>query len=296
MTNIILRFSGAATAALATGLSSAAALASEPMPWQLNLPTPVTPVAQMQYDFHTYWLLPIITIIAVLVLALLLYTCFRFRESANPTPSRTTHNSLLEVLWTGIPIIILVVLAFPSFSLLYASDRVEDPDMTLKIIGNQWYWSYEYPDHGNFTFDAILAAREAEDVPIAEEEYGRDILRLMDTDNLVVLPEDTKIRLIMTSNDVLHNWAVSDFGVRMDTVPGRLNETWMMVEEPGLYYGFCSELCGVDHAYMPIAVKIVTKPEFEAWVQQAQQEFDTVDGTPVPSAEKQVQLAETVAQ
>lgn len=266
-------------AVLSAFAMSSVAWAAEPKPWQLGLPDPVSPVARQQSIFHDYWLMPIITVITLFVLALLLYTCWRFREKANPTPSRTTHHVGLEVAWTGIPIIILVVMAFPSFALLYQSDRVEDPDMTLKIIGNQWYWSYEYPDHGNFTFDALLVARTAEEAAAAEEEYGREINRLMDTDNLVVLPEDTKIRLIMTSNDVLHNWSVSDFGVRMDTVPGRLNETWTMIEEPGIYYGFCSELCGVDHAYMPITVKVVTKPEFEAWVTEAQANFAKVGET-----------------
>jgi cytochrome c oxidase subunit 2 len=255
--------------ALATGwlaLVSTPALAAEPKPWQLNLPHPASPVAELAYDFHTI-LLWIITIITIFVAALLVYVCVRFRESANPTPSRTTHNSLLEVLWTGIPVLILVAIVFPSMKLLYASDRVEDADMTLKIIGNQWYWSYEYPDHGNFTFDAYIAARTADEA----KELG--VARLMDTDNMVVLPVDTKIRLIMTSNDVLHNWSISDFGVRLDTVPGRLNETWMQATREGTFYGFCSELCGIDHAFMPIAVKIVSKAEFEKWVAEAQEKF-----------------------
>lgn len=262
------------TASLAAVFAAGAAHAAEPQPWKMNLPAPVSPVAEMMYNFHTYWLLPVITVITIFVLGLLVYTCFRYRESANPTPSKTTHNAPLEAIWTIIPALILVVLVFPSMQLLYASDKVEDADMTVKIVGHQWYWSYEYPDHGNFTFDAFLAARTAEE---AEE---RGVKRLMDTDNFVVFPVDTKIRLIMTSNDVLHNWAVSDFGVRMDTVPGRLNETWVEVNKTGTYYGFCSELCGVDHAFMPIAVKVVPKAEFEEWVAWAQENYDTVAGTP----------------
>lgn len=269
--------------ALAAGwlaLVSTPAFAAEPKPWQLNLPHPASPVAEMAYDFHII-LLWIITIITVFVLALLIYVCVRFRESANPTPSRTTHNSVLEVLWTGIPVLILVAIVFPSMKLLYASDRVEDADMTLKIIGNQWYWSYEYPDHGNFTFDAYIAARTAEEA----KELG--VARLMDTDNMVVLPVDTKIRLIMASNDVLHNWSISDFGVRLDTVPGRLNETWMQATREGTFYGFCSELCGIDHAFMPIAVKIVSKSEFEKWVKEAQEEFAALpSNAPVKVAAK----------
>ncbi len=258
--------------ALAAGwlaLVSTPALAAEPKPWQLNLPHPASPVAEMAYEFHTI-LLWLITIITLFVLALLIYVCVRFRESANPTPSRTTHHQLLEILWTGVPVLILVAIVFPSMKLLYASDRVEDADMTLKIIGNQWYWSYEYPDHGNFTFDAYIAARTADEA----KELG--VARLMDTDNPVVLPVDTKIRLIMTSNDVLHNWSISDFGVRLDTVPGRLNETWMQATREGTFYGFCSELCGIDHAFMPIAVKIVSKAEFEKWVKEAQEKFAAV--------------------
>lgn len=275
-----------AVAASFLAVFSGVANAAEPQPWQMNLPAPVSPIAQQAYDFHTYWLMPVITIITLFVLALLLYTCYRFRASANPTPSKTTHNAPLEVIWTLVPALILVVLVFPSMQLLYASDKSQDADMTIKIIGNQWYWSYEYPDHGNFTFDALLVARTA------EEAEAENAARLMDTDNVVVLPIDTKIRLLMTSNDVLHNWSVSDFGVRMDTVPGRLNESWVLIEKPGTYYGFCSELCGTDHAYMPITVKAVPQDEFETWVTWAQQEFETVAGSPV---QENVRVADSTA-
>lgn len=264
----------AAGAAPVAMIGGGQALAAKPQPWQLSLPDPVTPIAEQMQVFHDYWLLPIITVITVFVLALLLYTCWRFRESANPTPSKRTHNSVLEVLWTGIPVIILVVLAFPSLSLLYATDDVTDADMTLKIVGHQWYWEYQYVDE-NFKFDAFLAARTKEEA----EEMGVD--RLMTTDNLVVLPSDTKIRLQMTSADVLHNWSLSDFGVRADTVPGRLNESWTLIREgeEGMYYGFCSELCGTDHAYMPIAVKVVTKDEYQQWLGEAKEQFAAIDPT-----------------
>ena len=259
-----------ALAGLAAGTGEA--LAAKAEPWQLGLPEPVTPIAEQMAAFHDYWLLPIIAAITVFVLALLLITCFRFRESANPTPSKRTHNSLLEVLWTGIPVLILVVLAFPSLKLLYATDDVADSDMTLKIVGHQWYWEYQYLDE-NFGFDAFLAARTH------EEAQEKGVERLMMTDNLVVIPSGIKIRLQMTSADVLHNWSLSDFGVRMDTVPGRLNETWTMVHEgkEGMYYGFCSELCGTDHAYMPIAVKVVTKSEYRDWVADAKQKYAALD-------------------
>jgi len=257
-------------------LAAGTATAAEPQPWQLGLPEPVTPLARQMAEFHDLWLMPIITGIVVFVLALLLFVVFRFRESRNPTPSKTTHNTILEVLWTAVPIIILVVIAFPSMRLLYATERFEDSEMTLKIIGHQWYWSYEYPDHGNFTFDANL-------VPEDELEPGQH--RLMQTDNAVVLPVDTKVRLQMTSADVLHNWAISDFGVRMDTVPGRLNETWVEVNQTGTYYGFCSELCGVNHAYMPIMVRVVSKEDFEAWVKEAQENYAKVDSPDAPPAQ-----------
>lgn len=256
-----------------------AALAAKAEPWQLGLPEPVTELARDMAVFHNNWLMPIITVITILVLALLVYVCFRFRESANPTPSKTTHNSTLEVIWTGVPVLILVVLAFPSLSLLYKTDDFEGSEMTIKIVAHQWYWEYQYPDHGNFFVDARLAARTHEEA----EEMG--VYRLMSTDNVPVFPADTKIRLQFTSADVQHNWSMSDFGVRMDAYPGRLNEWPLMpIEKPGEYFGFCSELCGTDHAFMPIHVKVVPKAEFEQWVAEAQDIYNVVDGTPVETA------------
>jgi len=270
----VFRYLTAAASALAI-LGSSAVFAAEPQPWQLGLPEPVTPLAREMASFHDNWLMPVITGIVVLVLVLLLYVIFRFSEKRNPTPSRTTHNTFLEVAWTAVPVLILVVLAVPSMRLLFATDYNGGSEMTLKIIGHQWYWSYEYPDHGNFTFDASM---------VPEEDLEPGQLRLMQTDNVVVLPVDTKVRLQFTSADVLHNWAVSDFGVRMDTVPGRLNETWVEVNQLGTYYGFCSELCGVAHSFMPITVEVVSKDDFEAWVKEAQEEFARVDDGPAPSA------------
>jgi len=262
-------------------LATAPAFAAEPKPWQLGLPDPATPIAEMLTDFHTL-LVWIITIITLFVLALILLTCYKFRESANPTPSKTTHNAVLEVAWTLIPILILVGIAFPSFKIMYAADSTDDAEMTLKVTGYQWYWNYTYPDNGNFTFDSYLLARTQ------EEAAEQDVKRMMDTDNVVVLPVETNIRLIITAADVLHNWSMSDFGVRLDAVPGRLNETWTRInaDKAGkTFYGFCSELCGTDHAFMPIVVKAVTKAEFEAWVTEAQGNFDTADGSPQPSLE-----------
>ncbi|MDP2698778.1 cytochrome c oxidase subunit II [Thalassospira sp.] len=258
--------------AVLTGLNGAAlANVGQPAPWQLGLQAPVSPVAVQGHEFFILitWLMVIITVI---VLLLLLYVLFRFSRKRNPVPSKTTHHTLLEVVWTVVPVLILLVIAIPSFRLLYFADRVEDADMTLKIIGKQWYWTYEYPDNGNFTFDSLMIDEET---AVAEGK-----LRLLDVDNPVVLPVDTNIRLIMTSDDVIHNWAMPSMFIKLDAVPGRLNETWTRI--PGEYagqtfYGQCSELCGVNHAFMPIAVKAVTMEEYEAWVEEAQQKFAAVD-------------------
>ena len=258
------------------------AFASEPAPWQLGFQPAVTPVMERINSFHDI-LLVIITLITLFVLVLLLYVMWRFSEKRNPNPSKTTHNTLVEVLWTVIPIVILVGIAVPSFRLLYFSDTVQDADITVKAIGRQWYWSFEYPDHGNFTFDAYM-------VPDEDLEPGQP--RLLTTDNAMVLPVDTNIRFVITASDVLHNFAMPSFGLKTDAVPGRLNETWAYVpaEFAGrTFYGQCSELCGTGHAYMPIMIKMVTKAEFAAWTEQAQQEFGRVD-EPAP-----VRLAEVPA-
>lgn len=263
----------AALAAVGTTLIVSASLAAEgpkagPQPWQLGLQPSASPTMDFIVSFHD-WLVILITGISVFVLALLLYVAFRFRESKNPTPSTTTHHSLLEVAWTAIPIIILVIIAIPSFKLLYFADRVEKADMTLKIIGNQWNWTYQYPDHGNFEFTAsMLQGDELGEAKKAEaaKNSGRPILRQLSTDNPVVLPVGKKIRLIMTATDVLHAWGVSPLGVRLDTVPGRLNETWVEIKKPGVYYGYCSELCGAGHAYMPIELHAVSPSKFKEWV------------------------------
>lgn len=260
------------------------AWASEPTPWQMGLQPAASPTAAMIAELHDA-LLIVITVITVFVLGLLMYASIRFRESRNPTPSKTTHHALLEIAWTVVPVLILVAIAIPSMKLLYFSDKVEDGDMTLKVIGHQWYWEYQYPDYGNFTFDANM-------VPEAELKPGQK--RLMDTDNPVVLPVGKKIRLLFASADVIHNWSMSSFGVKIDTTPGRLNETWVQIDRAGTYYGFCSELCGVNHAYMPIMVKAVPPAEFDAWVKKAKQEFARVDEPEAPAgtpAEEAVKVA-----
>ncbi|MEX2009545.1 MAG: cytochrome c oxidase subunit II [Dongiaceae bacterium] len=251
----------------ATGLP-ATAFADQPRPWQLGLQDAATPVMERIVNFHDA-LLVVISVISAFVLALLLYVIFRFNERRNPTPSRTAHNTLIEVLWTALPVIILIGITIPSIRLIWYADRTQDADMTIKAIGHQWYWSYEYPDNGNFTFDALL-------VPDSDLQPGQ--LRLLETDNRIVLPVDTNIRLLVTATDVIHSWAIPAFGVKLDTVPGRVNETWMRITREGTYYGQCSELCGIGHGYMPIAVEAVSKPAFDAWVAEAQVKFARADG------------------
>jgi len=273
---------GLALGPVLLGANQALAATGAAKPWQTEFQTPATPVMENIVGFNDM-LFAIIATIFFVVLALLLYTLWRFNAKRNPRPSKTTHNTLLEVIWTAVPIMILVVIAIPSFKLLYYMDRVEDADLTIKAIGHQWYWSYEYPDNGNFTFDALI---------VPDDEIADGQLRLLTTDNAVVLPVNTTIRLQTTADDVIHSWAMPSFGIKLDAVPGRLNETWMRIEREGTYYGQCSELCGVNHGFMPIMVKAVSKEAFAAWVEKAKQEFARVDApatTNVARAEPETQ-------
>jgi cytochrome c oxidase subunit 2 len=257
--------------AQAVGPDTPAAVGGQPTAWQLNFQAPASPVAERIEDLHD--LLLFITIaISVFVLALLAYVCIRYRASRSPVPSRRTHNTVLEIAWTAIPVLILVVIAIPSFKLLYFMDRAVNPEMTLKAVGHQWYWSYEYPDNGDFTFDAYM---------IADEDLQEGQLRLFDVDNRIVLPVETDVRLLTTATDVIHSWAVPALGVKLDAVPGKINETWLRINRPGIYYGQCSELCGAYHAFMPVMIEAVSKEQFDAWVQQAQEEFARAGGVDV---------------
>jgi cytochrome c oxidase subunit 2 len=264
----------AALAVLISGLAAGAALAADngtpglPTPWHLGMQPAVSPVAVEMHNFHDL-LMWIIVLITLFVLALLIYVMVRFRASANPVPSKTSHNTLVEVLWTVVPILILIVIAVPSFKLLYYADKTAKPELTIKAIGKQWYWSYEYPDNGNFTFDATI---------IPENEIKQGQHRLLETDNVVVVPVDTNIRLLITAADVIHAWAMPAFGVKKDAVPGRTNETWFRAEREGTYYGQCSEICGAYHGYMPIKVQVVSKEAYAKWADEAKQKFASVDG------------------
>jgi cytochrome c oxidase subunit 2 len=264
----------AATLAGVFGAGVGMAQASEIKDWQLGFQEPASLTMERIDGFHDF--VTIISIaITVFVMVLLLIIIFKFNERANPTPTTTTHNMLLEVLWTAGPVLILMIIAVPSFKLLYYADRVENPDMTLKIIGNQWYWSYEYPDYGNFGFDANM---------VTDEDIAKNpkLKRLLDTDNRVVLPVGKRIQLLMTSNDVIHNWGIPAFGVKLDTVPGRLNETWVQITKPGVYYGFCSELCGINHSYMPVTIEAVSPEDFAIWVKAAQKKYARKDAPAQP--------------
>ena len=256
-------------AALCALTAPGGAAAAQPQPWQTGFQAAATPLMERIDSFHDL-LLVIITLISAFILALLAYVVFRFNAKANPRPSRVTHNTTLEVLWTVVPALILVVIAVPSFKLLYYSDVVPEADMTIKATGNQWYWTYEYPDHGGFEFDSNM---------VAESELKDGQPRLLAVDNRIVVPVDSVVRLQVTASDVLHAWAMPAFGVKIDAVPGRLNETWFgPVAKEGVYYGQCSELCGAKHGFMPIAVEAVSKADFESWVAKARKEFA---GTPL---------------
>ena len=247
---------------LAASLAGAAG-ADQPRDWQMGLQPAASTTMERIVDLHDL-LMVVITLITVFVVALLLYVMFRFSERRNPTPTKTTHNTVIEVLWTTVPVIVLVIIAIPSFKLLYYADRVADAEMTIKAIGHQWYWSYEYPDHGDFTFDGIM---------LSDDERTEDQPRLLATDTFVVLPVNTKIRLLVTADDVLHSFAMPAFGIKLDANPGKINETWVEITREGTYYGQCSEICGAGHAYMPIAIKAVSKAAFAEWVGQAQEEY-----------------------
>ena len=244
---------------------TAPALADYPHSWGLNLQQPAGVLSQQIYDFH-HMLLWIIAAIVVFVFFLLLWVVIRYNAKSNPVPSTTTHNTLLEVIWTVIPVIILIVIAVPSFKVLFSQGRIPQAEMTLKVTGYQWYWGYEYPDQGNVSFNANI-------IPEAEIDASKGQRRLLETDNEVVLPIDTVIRVQVTANDVIHSWTVPAFGVKKDAVPGRLNEAWFKITKAGIYYGQCSEICGTGHAYMPIKVRAVSKEDFAAWATEAKTKF-----------------------
>jgi cytochrome c oxidase subunit 2 len=245
----------------------------QPSPWQLGLQQSATPVMDNIIWFHDF-LLYIITGIAGFVLVLLVAVIIRFNARANPVPSRTTHNTLLEVAWTIIPIVILLVIAVPSFKLLFYQLNPPPADLTVKATGKQWYWSYSYPDNGNFEFDSLML-READ-----RQKTQLEPPRLLGVDNEMVVPVNKTVHVITTGSDVIHAFAVPSFGIKIDAVPGRINETWFRATREGVYYGQCSELCGKDHAFMPIAVRVVSEQAFTAWIEDAKKKYAAHDPEP----------------
>ena len=270
----MIRKLGAFTALLTTAMLSFAVSASaQPVPWQMGLQPSADQRMTDIISLHTF-VLYIITAVSLFVLGLLVVIAIRFNAKANPTPSATTHNTTLEVLWTVLPVLILVAIAIPSFRLLYFEDVIPPADMTVKAIGKQWFWTYEYPDNGNFTFDAqIVPDRRSQ--PVVPDGPPR----MLGTTNHVVVPVGKTVRLITTGADVIHSWTIPSFGVKIDAVPGRINQSWFKADKEGTYYGQCSELCGARHAYMPITVDVVSQEKFDMWVAEAKTKFAAA-GTP----------------
>jgi len=273
-------------ASLAAARLAQAAVAGHPVEGQVGFQEAVTPIASEIHFFHDAILLPIIVIISLFVLALLIYVIFKFNERANPVPSQTTHHTGLEVAWTVLPVMILVVIAIPSFRLLNHQLIMPKADMTVKVTGKQWYWTYDYPadQNGGFEFDSTMKADA--DLKPAEGD-----IRQLSVDNEAVVPVGKTIRLQVTAADVIHSFVIQSFGVRIDAVPGRLNETWFKADREGLYYGQCSKLCGKDHAYMPIAFRVVSEQQYADWLQTAKQKFASRGATPVEFAGNDASLA-----
>jgi len=257
-----------AGAALAAGGVAFAEL-GQPAPWEYTLQESASPVMDDIVSFHNA-LLVTITIITLFVLVLLVMVVVKFNAKSNPNPSRTTHNTLIEVAWTLIPVMILVGISIPSFKLLFKQLDIPKADLTVKVTGKQWYWSYSYPDNGKFEFDSLLVQDKKP--------------RLLGVDNEMVVPVNKVVRIQTTGADVIHAFAVPAFGIKIDSVPGRLNETWFKATKTGMFYGQCSELCGKDHAFMPIAVHVVSDQEFAAWVETAKKKYATNPGGAFASA------------
>jgi len=264
--------------ALLAGLGVVWAGDGRPSEWQINFQQSATPVMDEIVRFHT-GLLYTITAIAGFVLILLLIVIVRFNARSNPTPSRTTHNPLIEVIWTVVPVIILVAIAIPSFKLLFLQLNVPTPDLTVKATGKQWFWTYSYPDNGKFEFDSLMVRDVAQLRP--------DQPRLLGVDNEMVVPVNKTVRVLTTGAEVIHSFAVPSFGIKIDAIPGRVNETWFKATRTGIYYGQCSELCGKDHAFMPIAVRVVSEQDFAAWIEQAKQKWARDEGAPTSVAAAQ---------
>ncbi len=283
---VFSRWFVAAGVAVAVLASAGAALAGlgQPSDWQIGLQDSATPVMDEVVWFHDF-LLWIISIITAFVLALLVAVIVKFNSRANPVPSRTTHNTLLEVAWTLIPVLILVAIAVPSFRILFYQLHTPQADLTIKATGKQWFWSYSYPD-SKFEFDSLMMSEKERQAALAKDPKAQ-VPRLLAVDNEVVVPVNKVVRVLVTGTDVIHAFAVPSFGVKIDAIPGRLNETWFQAKREGIYYGQCSELCGKDHAFMPIAVRVVSEQAFAAWLEQAKKKYAGQDGATAVAAAAQ---------
>ncbi len=256
--------------ALAFGTGAAMAGTGQPTPWQMDFQGMVTENGHFVAAFH-YWLVILITAISLFVLGLLVYIVYRFNERSNPTPSKTTHNTMLEVAWTVVPVLILIAIAIPSFRVLREQLVIPKHDLVVKATGYAWYWGYEYPqDQGGFRFDSNM---------VDEKDLKPGQPRLLTVDNEMVVPVNKVVRLQVTAGDVMHNFAVPSLGQKLDAIPGRLNETWFKADREGVFYGQCSELCGNGHPYMPITVRVVSEQAYAAWVAEAKTKFARIDGT-----------------
>lgn len=257
----ILAAAGAAPMGFAT---ATAAGTGQPTHWQMGLQNPVTDMGEWIQWFHDVLVNPIIIGIAAFVLVLMVYVMYKFSEKRNPTPSTTTHNQLLEVAWTVIPVVILLLIAIPSFKLLYAQYDFPKPDLTIKATGNQWNWTHSYPDHGGFSFTSVMLNDEERAALIKK---GIPAPRLLAVNNEVFVPVNKVVHVLVTASDVIHNWTIPSFGSKVDAVPGRVTATWFKARQEGIFYGQCSELCGKDHAFMPIAVRVVSDAVFNEWAE-----------------------------
>jgi cytochrome c oxidase subunit 2 len=257
----------------------------QPSPWQLGLQQSGSPVMDDVIWLHSF-VMWIITAVTIFVLGLLVFIIVKFNATANPTPSRTTHNTLVEVLWTVLPVAILVIIALPSFKILFFQLNTPPADLTIKVTGVTWNWKYNYPDHGDFEFDSLM---------LQDKERKADQPRLLSVDNEMVVPVNKVVRVLVTGFDVIHAFTVPSFGIKIDAIPGRLNETWFKATKEGWYYGQCSELCGKDHAFMPIAVRVVSEAAFATWLEEAKKKF-AANGAPNKVATANVATANLAAE
>lgn len=239
------------------------ALADQPHPWQINFQEAASPIMDELHHFH-HFLLTIVTGIVAFVLFLIIYVAIKFNAKANPIPANFTHNITLEIIWTVIPIIILIIIAVPSFRILKMAEHIPKSDLTIKVVGSQWYWSYSYPDNNGIEFDSRM---------IDTKDLKPGQLRLLEVDNRIIVPQGKVIKFLITASDVIHSFAVPALGIKTDAVPGKVNETWTKIDKKGVYYGQCSELCGVNHGFMPIAIEVVSEEEFNNWLEEAKTKF-----------------------